>query len=244
MKILELLRKKKDQAIRETIMSDEVMEMVRKNIVPMTTLMAYCRCAIMEVETKFKVLDEQFSLEYDRNPIETIKSRTKSMESLVKKVRDKGIPYTINSIEENIHDLAGVRVICAFPEDIYMLAECFLKQDDITLIERKDYIKAPKPNGYRSLHLIVSVPIFLKDEKRDMKVEVQLRTIAMDFWASLEHKIRYKKNIPAMVQKELADELLYCAKQSADLDLRMQAIRSRVEGLKELEVEDKGEGHE
>lgn len=245
MKILEILKKKKDQAIKDTIMSDEVMEMIHKNIVPMTTLMAYCRCAIMEVETKFKVLNEQFSLEYDRNPIETIKSRTKSMESLVKKVRDKGIPYTIEAIEENINDLAGVRVICAFPEDIYMLAECFLKQDDITLIEKKDYINNPKPNGYRSLHLIVSVPIFLKDEKRDMKVEVQLRTIAMDFWASLEHKIRYKKNIPEDVQRELADELLYCAKQSADLDLRMQAIRARVEGQNVMKDEEsKGKAYE
>ena len=110
-----------------------------------------------------------------------------------------------------------------------MLAECFLKQDDITLIEKKDYIKNPKENGYRSLHLIVSVPIYLKEEKRDMKVEVQLRTIAMDFWASLEHKIRYKKNLSETVQKQLADELLYCAKQSADLDLRMQAIRRSIE---------------
>ena len=126
-----------------------------------------------------------------------------------------------------------------------MLAECFLKQDDITLIEKKDYIHNPKPNGYRSLHLIVSVPIFLKDEKRDMKVEVQLRTIAMDFWASLEHKIRYKKNIPEDVQRELADELLYCAKQSADLDLRMQAIRARVEGQNVMKDEEsKGKAYE
>ena len=218
---------------RESIMSDETMKMIQKNIEPMATLMAYCRCAIMEVETKFKVLNEQFSLEYDRNPIESIKSRTKSMESLVKKVRSKKLPLTVEAIEENINDLAGIRVVCAFPEDIYMLAECFLQQDDITLIEEKDYIKHPKSNGYRSLHLIVSVPIFLKDEKRDMKVEVQLRTIAMDFWASLEHKIRYKKNIPEEVQKELADELLYCAKQSADLDLRMQGIRTRLEGRTE-----------
>ena len=109
-----------------------------------------------------------------------------------------------------------------------MLADCLLKQDDITLIEMKDYIKNPKPNGYRSLHLIISVPIFLKDEKRDMKVEVQLRTIAMDFWASLEHKIRYKKNLSDDLQRELAEELLYCANQSAELDLKMQGIRDKL----------------
>lgn len=218
-----------ERFIEDHLMTDEAIAMLQKDMEPMATLMCFCRCAIMEIETKFKVLNEQFSLEYDRNPIETIKARTKSMESLAKKVRGKNIPFNTKAIEENINDLAGVRVVCAFPEDIYMLADCFLKQDDITLIEKKDYIKNPKPNGYRSLHLIVSVPIFLKDEKRDMKVEVQLRTIAMDFWASLEHKIRYKKNIPDDVQKELADELLYCAKQSADLDLRMQRIRSRVE---------------
>lgn len=209
---------------------DDVLEHIHKNIEPMATLLAYCRCAIMEVETKFKVLNEQFSLEYDRNPIESIKSRTKSLESLAKKVKSRGLPFTLEAIEENITDLAGVRVVCAFPEDIYMLAECFLKQDDITLIQKKDYIMNPKENGYRSLHLIVSVPIYLKDEKRDMKVEVQLRTIAMDFWASLEHKIRYKKDIPEEVQRKLADDLLYCAKQSADLDLRMQAIRKEAVG--------------
>ena len=187
------------QKIKEKLLSDEFMEIMKKNTEPMNTLLAYYRCAIMEVETKFNVLNEQFSLEYDRNPIESIKSRIKSMESLAKKVRERNVPITVEGIEENIHDVAGIRVICSFPEDIYMLADCLLQQDDITLIEKKDYIQNPKPSGYRSLHLIVSVPIFLKNEKRNMKVEVQLRTIAMDFWASLEHKLRYKKNIPAQV---------------------------------------------
>ena len=123
------------------------------------------------------------------------------------------------------HDIAGVRVICSFPDDIYMLADCLLSQDDITLLEKKDYIKNPKPGGYRSLHLIVSVPIFLQDGKRNMTVEVQLRTIAMDFWASLEHKLRYKKDIPADKAKYLEDEMLACAQISADLDMRMQNVR-------------------
>ena len=218
----------KNQIIKETFLSDEFMQIMKKNVEPMDTLMAYYRCAIMEVETKFKVLNEQFSLEYDRNPIEGIKSRIKSVESLAKKVRDKNIPMTIQSIEENITDIAGVRVICAFPEDIYMLADCLLQQDDITLIQKKDYIQNPKPGGYRSLHLIVSVPIFLKNEKRNMKVEVELRTIAMDFWASLEHKLRYKKKIPPQAADELAVELKDCALQSAKLDQRMQDIRNRL----------------
>ena len=125
--------------------------------------------------------------------------------------------------------MAGIRVICGFPEDIYTVADCFLQQDDITLIDCKDYIKNPKPNGYRSLHLIVSLPIFLEHEKRDMKVEVQLRTIAMDFWASLEHKLRYKKNIPAETALTTAAELSACAEMSAILDRKMQAVRDCID---------------
>ena len=183
----------------------------------------------MEIETKFKVLNQQLSLEYDGNPIESIKSRVKSRTSLLKKVRDKNVPLSIEAIEQNIHDIAGVRVICSFPEDIYVLRESFLRQDDITLLAEKDYIKNPKPNGYRSLHLIVSVPIFLKNETRNMTVEVQLRTIAMDFWASLEHKLRYKKNRSPEMEAQIARELYECAEESAALDLRMQELRTLLE---------------
>lgn len=218
----------KNHFVRNSLMSDEFLDFVQENTKPMETLMAYYRCAIMEVETKFKVLNEQFSLEYDRNPIESIKTRVKSMEGIVKKMRRKNIPMTLADIERNINDIAGVRVVCSFPEDIYLLADCLLRQDDIRLIEKKDYIQKPKPSGYRSLHLIVAVPIFLQNEKREMKVEVQLRTIAMDFWASLEHKVRYKKNIPADEAERLAAELSECAKISSNLDDRMQAIRDRL----------------
>ncbi len=186
-------------------------------------LMAYYRCAIMEIETKFNVLNEEFSLQYDRNPINGIKTRLKSPTSIKEKLDKKGIPIEISAIEKELNDIAGIRVICSFPDDVYMLSEALLKQDDITLIEKKDYIKNPKPNGYRSLHLIVSVPIFLAHEKRNMKVEIQLRTIAQDFWASLEHQLRYKKDnnfTPGM-----ADELLYCASLSAELDEKMDALR-------------------
>lgn len=219
----------RDQIIKEGLMSDVFLEIVNENTIPYKELMAFYRCAIMEIETKFKVLNEQFSLEYDRNPIEGIKTRLKSEESIIKKLKRKDLAISVKAIEENLFDVAGVRVICSFPEDIYVLADCLLKQDDILLIERKDYIQKPKESGYRSLHLIVEVPIFLKDEKRPMKVEVQLRTIAMDFWASLEHKLRYKKDIDPTEAEQIARELVECANISRDLDDRMQEIRRRIE---------------
>jgi putative GTP pyrophosphokinase len=190
---------------------------------PYKELMAYYRCAMMSVETKFNVLNEELSLQYDRNPIETIKARLKSPESIVDKLQRRGYPISVESIESNLNDVAGVRVICSYTSDIYMLADAFSRQDDIVLYKKKDYIENPKPNGYRSLHLIVGVPIFLRDEKRIMRVEVQFRTISMDFWASLEHKIRYKKDLPAGA--ELEKELLECAAISAELENRMERIQ-------------------
>lgn len=190
-------------------------------------LMACYRCAIMEVETKIRVLNETLSQQYDRNPIETIKTRLKDPRSISDKLRRKGLPQTVTSIEENLNDVAGVRVICSFPEDVYLIARYLLQQDDVELVSSKDYIRHPKANGYRSLHLIVETPIFLADEKRMMRVEVQLRTIAMDFWASLEHKMRYKKDL--YCAEEIAEELKECAEQSANLDARMQRIRARIE---------------
>lgn len=186
-------------------------------------LMTYYRCAIMEIETKFNVLNAEYSLEHDRNPISSIKSRLKQFSSIKEKLERKNLPYSLEAIEENLNDIAGVRVICSFPGDVYSLVDAFLKQDDITLIEMKDYIKKPKPNGYRSLHLIISIPIFLAHEKRNMKVEVQLRTIAMDFWASLEHQMKYKKD--NVFTEEMMKELSDCAKISADLDERMDRLR-------------------
>ena len=190
------------------------------------TLMAYFRCAIMEIETKFNVLNEEFSLQHDRNPISDIKSRLKSVESIEDKLTRKNLPITCEAIEQNINDIAGIRVICTFIDDVYMLADALLSQDDITLIKKKDYIKNPKPNGYRSLHLIVEVPIFLAEEKRLMRVEIQLRTIAMDFWASLEHQLNYKKNISnaEMIQQELK----HCAEVNAELDRRMSEIKRNI----------------
>lgn len=200
-------------------------------------LMTYYKCAIMEIETKFKVLNQVFSLEQERNHIETIKSRLKSPESIIEKIQRKGLPMSVEAVEENLYDVAGVRVICPFVQDIYILADCLLQQDDITLIRKKDYIQNPKENGYRSMHLIVEIPIFLKNEKRLMKVEVQLRTIAMDFWASLEHRLRYKKNLKEDVASMLSEELKNCAETSANLDLRMGKIKEFIEDSNNSEGE-------
>ena len=187
--------------------------------------MSYYRCSLIEVETKFKVLNEQFSLYYYRNPIESISTRIKSEASILRKLQNRNLPLSLESMEENIFDIAGVRVIGSFLEDIYDLANYFLKQDDVHLIETKDYIQHPKPNGYRSLHLIVEIPIFLANEKKWVKVEVQFRTIAMNFWASLEHKLRYKKELSQERLAEIDSELLECAKLCATLDQKMQNIK-------------------
>lgn len=210
------------------IIRKELKGKIQEYTMPYRELMAYYKCAIMEVETKFKVLSEELSLEYDRNPIETIKTRLKSVDSITDKLLNRNLTLTVENIENHIFDVAGIRVICGFPSDIYTISEAFLNQDDITLIERKDYIRNPKPNGYRSLHLIVETPIFLHDEKRLMKVEVQFRTISMDWWASLEHKIRYKKEVE--VPEEIARELFQCAEVAAALDKRMEQIQKTVAG--------------
>ncbi len=186
-------------------------------------LMSYYRCAMMEVVTKFNVLNEQFSLQIDRNPITGIKSRLKTISSIHDKLERRGLPFSLESIEENLNDVAGVRVICSFTEDVHMLSEALMQMDDIQLIERKDYILNPKPNGYRSLHMIVSVPIFLAHEKKYMRVEIQLRTLAMDFWATLEHQLRYKKDFD--FAENMERELYHCAQLSAELDERMDGLR-------------------
>lgn len=217
---------RKDELIRRSLLSEEFLEMIQKNKRPFDLLMSYYQCAVMEIETKFRVLNQEYSLEYDKNPIEGIKTRIKSYDSIVRKIRRKNIPMSLTAIEENIKDIAGVRVICSFPEDIYELADSFLRQDDIVLIEKKDYIKNPKPSGYRSLHLIVQVPIFLQKNKKMVNVEVQFRTIAMDFWASLEHKIYYKfeGNAPDYISRDLKE----CADMVATLDDKMLQLNEAI----------------
>ncbi len=213
--------------VKEFLQSDDFVKDSIQVLSNYRKLMAYYRCAIMEIETKLNVLNEEFSLIYDRNPISTIRSRLKTPISIKEKLERKGLPLSVGEIEKSIHDVAGVRVVCSFPEDVYTIADALLRQDDIELITKKDYIKHPKENGYRSLHLIVTVPIFLAHEKRLMKVEVQLRTIAMDFWASLEHQLKYKKDVE--FTPEMAKELKYCAELSSELDGRMDSLRAKVQ---------------
>ena len=184
-------------------------------------------CAIKEVQTKFEVLETEFKVRYQRNPISSIQTRLKSSSSIIEKMIRKGVPFSMENLEEQIQDLAGIRVICSYVDDIYALANALTSQDDITLLEEKDYIRNPKPNGYRSLHLIVSVPVFFSQQKRQIKVEVQIRTIAMDFWASLEHQMKYKREIPD--QQHIVEQLKNCAEDIARVDREMMNIRRRLE---------------
>ena len=193
-------------------------------------------CAIKEVQTKFEVLETEFKVRYQRNPISSIQTRLKSSSSIIEKMIRKGIPFSIENLEEQIHDLAGIRVICSYVDDIYALANALTSQDDITLLEEKDYIRNPKPNGYRSLHLIVSVPVFFSQQKRQIKVEVQIRTIAMDFWASLEHQMKYKREIPD--QQHIVEQLKNCAEDIARVDREMMDIRRRLEESVDEPTED------
>lgn len=190
-------------------------------------LMMMYTCAMKEIQTKFEVLNSEFNVRYSRNPINSMSTRLKRTVSIVEKLSRKGQAFTPENVERYLGDVAGVRVICSYVDDIYKIADSFVQQDDITLIERKDYIANPKPNGYRSLHLIVKVPVFFADQKREMKVEVQLRTIAMDFWASLEHQLKYKKEIPR--QDEIVTELKSCADAITAVENHMLSIRKEIE---------------
>ncbi len=213
--------------IEETKGTLENPERILEQMEPFMQLMMKYRCALMEVETKLNVLNEEFAMQHNRNPFEAIKSRIKTPTSIIEKLKRKGYELTIESIEQNLFDIAGIRVICSFQDDIYSIAKMLTSQDDIILLQEKDYIKNPKQNGYRSLHLILDIPIFLAKEKKHMKVEVQFRTIAMDFWASLEHKLKYKKNIdnPESVMLELKE----CADVISATDKKMQSIRDTIE---------------
>ncbi|MBP3506677.1 MAG: GTP pyrophosphokinase family protein, partial [Lachnospiraceae bacterium] len=169
-----------------------------------------------------------FSVRYQRNPISFIKTRIKSPDSILKKLQSKGYEISLESIHYNLHDVAGIRVICSFIDDIYEVARMLTSQDDIILIETKDYIQNPKENGYRSLHLIVEVPVFMSDRKQPMQVEVQIRTIAMDFWASLDHQLRYKKDLENAEQ--ISADLKECADIITATDQRMQIIKYQIYG--------------
>ena len=184
-------------------------------------LMRYT-CAMKEIRTKFEVLNTEYNVRFRRNPIVSINTRLKQTASIVGKLERLGLEFSPEAIEQNLNDVAGVRVICSYLDDVYTIAQALTKQDDVRLLRIKDYIKEPKENGYRSLHLIVSIPVFFAEMPRDVKVEVQIRTVAMDFWASLEHQLRYKQNKD--ISSRIDIELKACAEVSATLDRRMQKI--------------------
>lgn len=186
-------------------------------------------CAIKEVSTKLEILDYEFKIRRKRNPIEYIKSRVKSPESILDKLQRKNVELSIESARKTLNDIAGIRVICSFVSDIYEIAEMLKKQEDVTLIEEKDYIQNPKPNGYRSLHMVIEIPVFFSDHIESVRVEVQIRTIAMDFWASLEHKLYYKSNGKDSVN--IKKDLKECANVIAATDMKMQEIQMEVEKL-------------
>lgn len=192
-------------------------------------------CALKEIQTKFEILNIEFKIKHKRNPISNITTRLKRNDSVIKKLIKYNKPISIESIEKNLHDFAGIRIVCTYIDDIYMLADALIKQDDIVLIETKDYIKNPKSNGYRSLHLIVEVPIFLSDKKKNVKVEVQIRTIAMDFWASLEHQMKYKKEIKE--NEKIMEELRQCAMVINKTDEKMLSLRKSIESAEDIEDE-------
>ena len=189
--------------------------------------------ALSEMNTKLDILNQEFELIQHYNPIEHIKSRMKSPQSIMKKLKRKHLDITIENAEQYVRDIAGIRISCSFTTDIYAIVEALGKQDDIHIIEIKDYIKQPKPNGYRSLHLITQIPVFFSDRKKLMTVEIQIRTIAMDFWASLEHKIYYKfgKEVPGHILEELKES----ADMIADLDGKMLRINEEVQFYKDLD---------
>ena len=187
-----------------------------------TTVMFLYNSAQKAINTKIEILNNEFIHLYNYNPIEHIKSRLKTPESIVKKLKRGGYEVTIPNMIEHLSDIAGIRIICSFSPDIYRIAEMIARQSDVTVLVVKDYIKNPKPNGYKSYHMVVTIPIYLSDGPVDTKVEIQIRTIAMDFWASLEHQLRYKAE--HAVPPSLRAQLKACAEESAALDLRMQAI--------------------
>ena len=214
----------------ETLKINDILNMEHPEILfeqtrPFMELMMQYKCALREVQTKFEILNDEFTIRFNRNPVESIRTRIKQPLSILEKMRRHNLAITLDNIREYLNDVAGIRLVCSFPEDIYALADMLTSQTDITLISVKDYIKSPKPNGYRSLHMIIEVPIFLSSTTEIMRVEVQLRTIAMDFWASVDHKLKYKKGLEKLaaysdIEKELKD----CADNIAKIDLRMQNV--------------------
>ena len=221
--------------IPSSMIYEHSMKMVDSMVKYKEMIMMYT-CAMKEIKTKFEVMDTDCKIRNRRNPISSIHTRIKSTASIMEKMNRLNVPFSIDGINETLNDVAGVRVICSYIDDIYLLADALLKQEDIKLIAKKDYIANPKPNGYRSLHLIVTVPVFFMDKKRDMKVEVQIRTIAMDFWASLEHQLKYKQAVPN--EAAIIADLKACADVINATDEKMLGIRQEIEAIGDKSTEE------
>ncbi len=192
-------------------------------------LMLYYSAAIQEIRTKLAILNKEYEVRYQRNPIHSIQSRLKSQVSIMQKLEKKGLLISRENIEENLYDIAGVRVICSYEDDIYRMAEALVKQEDIELVQTKDYIANPKPNGYRSLHLIVKVPVYFEEGMKKVFAEIQIRTVAMDFWASLEHQMKYKKKIAD--PEHIREQLKQCSDMITLTDRYMMKIRKEMDGI-------------
>jgi putative GTP pyrophosphokinase len=207
------------------------MQTMQERITEWTNFLFIYKFALDEIDTKLTILNEEFQFVHQHNPIEHIKSRIKSPDSIREKLERKGLEVTVENAREHIHDIAGIRVMCSFVSDIYKIFEIISNQDDLRVLRVKDYIKNPKENGYQSLHLIVEVPVFLSNRMEKVKVEIQIRTVAMDFWASLEHKIYYKfdKTVP----KHLTDQLKETAEMVKYLDEKMKRLKDELEQFKE-----------
>ena len=219
-------------ANRMRLMGAEFQRMVDDYV----TLQCRYSAAMREVKTKLEILDDEFQSRHRRNPIHHIESRIKSIQSIMEKLSRRQHPVSMQSAVENLQDIAGIRVICSYVQDVYTVARLLTSQDDVTVRAVRDYIKQPKDNGYRSLHLIVEIPIFLQDGRQLVPVEVQIRTIAMDFWASLEHSLRYKAS--GVVPADICEELQQVGHDIAALDQRMQAIHDRIEGVAPIHPND------
>lgn len=185
-------------------------------------LMFLYEAAIGQMQARLDILNKEFQFSNDRNPIENVKSRIKSKESILNKLSKKGLPMTVSAMTQNILDIAGIRIICPFIADVYQVAKMILRQKDVEMLMIKDYIRSPKENGYRSLHLIVQVEVPFSEQTRKVPVEIQIRTIAMNFWASTEHQLRYKKE--RQFTEEMQNQLKYCADIMAEADIKMQEI--------------------
>lgn len=212
----------------EKVLNKEFVESLREQF---TRFGLVYKFALEEISTKVNILKDEFRLIHDYNPIEHVNTRIKSAESLIRKIQKKNIPFSLEAIKENIRDIAGIRIICSFVSDIYRISEMIQAQSDIEVVEVKDYIKNPKPNGYQSLHIVMKIPVFMSDRVERVFVEMQIRTIAMDFWASLEHKIYYKYN--KQIPEHLTKQLKEAADTVAELDRKMEDINNEINILKE-----------